>query len=337
MYQDTHISLAHGNGGRLMRELIENLFARYLNNEWLDTDLDAVTLPVPEGQALLYTTDSFTVQPLEFPGGNIGHLAIHGTVNDLAVSGAVPKYLTLNAILEEGLEIALLERVIASLAESAQQAGVAIVAGDTKVVRRGEGSGIYLVTTGIGFKASPHVLSMRSIQAGDKVLVSGPVGDHGIAVMMAREQFGLSSDTIQSDAASVLPLTQAALQFDGIRFMRDPTRGGVATVMNEIARGTGLGIRLFETDLPVREEVVSVCEILGYDPHYLACEGRVVAIVDPAQAEAVLTAWRALPEGELAAVIGQVQADLHGVVLTTELGGEKMLEELEDDPLPRIC
>lgn len=332
---DLNISLAHGNGGRYMRELIENLFARHLANPLLNVNVDAAALPPVEG-VLMVTTDGFTVQPLEFPGGTIGSLAVHGTVNDLAVSGAVPHYLTLSAFIEEGFEIAQLERIIVSLAEAAREANVVVVAGDTKVVRRGEGGGLYLSTTGIGVRPKHLQLGVDQIRPGDVVLVSGPVGDHGIAVMLAREQFGLHGELL-SDAASVLPLTQALLPLSGLRFMRDPTRGGLATVMHEICRATKLQVRLNQPAIPVRETVMAVCEMLGYDPLFLACEGRVVAVVEAAQASDALARWQALPQGRDAAIIGSVSSGRAHVVLETELGGERMLEELEDDPLPRIC
>jgi len=334
--QDRHISLAHGNGGRFMRELIDEVFARHLANPGLDTRSDAVPLRFAGDGEVMFTTDGFTVQPLEFPGGNIGSLAVHGTTNDLAVTGAEPLYLSLNAFIEEGMEIARLDRIIASLAQTAKEVGVHVVAGDTKVLRRGEGSGLYLATTGIGVRRGGSALGLGQIQAGDRILVSGPVGDHGIAVLLAREQFGLRGDLV-SDAASVLPLTRAALQIDGLRFMRDPTRGGLATVCHEIAQQTGLGIRLDQVSVPVRDSVQSVCEMLGYDPYYLACEGRVVAVVAEPHADSLLTVWRQLPEGSAAAVIGQVTTEAAAVLLCTELGGERVLDELEDDPLPRIC
>ena len=334
--QDSHISLAHGNGGRYMRELIEELFARHLSNPHLDVQADAAVLPsLPTGD-LLFTTDGFTVQPLEFPGGNIGSLAVHGTTNDLAVSGAIPRYLSLNAFIEEGFEVEALERIIQGIAEAARAIEVEVVAGDTKVVRRGEGGGIYLATTGIGVRPPGVNIGLNRIRAGDRILVSGPVGDHGIAVMLAREQFGLRGD-LQSDAASVLSLTRSLLDLPGLRFMRDPTRGGLATVAHEIARGTGLQVSLDQPRIPVREPVISVCEMLGYDPLFLACEGRVVAVVEATQAETALQRWQALPEGRAAAEIGQVSQGDPFVVLETELGGSRILEELEDDPLPRIC
>jgi len=332
--QDTHISLAHGNGGRYMRELIDEVFARHLANPGLDVQADAVPLSL-NGSDVLFTTDGFTVQPLEFPGGNIGSLAVHGTTNDLAVAGAIPKYLSLNAFIEEGMEITTLDRIIKTLAATAREIGVEVVAGDTKVLRRGEGGGLYLATTGIGIRSS-HALGLDLIKDGDKILVSGPVGDHGIAVMLAREEFGLHGE-VKSDAASVLPLTQEALKVPGLHFMRDPTRGGLATVAHELHRATGMGITLTQADIPVRDPVQSVCEMLGYDPMYLACEGRVVAVVDPDEADNLLQRWRVLAEGEDAAIIGSVNRSGTHVLLHTELGGKRILEELEDDPLPRIC
>lgn len=334
--QDSHISLAHGNGGRYMRELIEELFARHLSNPHLDVQADAAVLPLHHNGELLFTTDGFTVQPLEFPGGNIGSLAVHGTTNDLAVSGATPHYLSLNAFIEEGFEVERLERIIQGIAEASAAIDVQVVAGDTKVVRRGEGGGVYLATTGIGIRPAGLNIGMQQIRAGDRILVSGPVGDHGISVMLAREQFGLRGD-LKSDAGSVLPLTQALLDLPGLRFMRDPTRGGLATVAHEVARATGMQITLEQPNIPVREPVTSVCEMLGYDPLFLACEGRVVAVVDPAEADRALQRWRSLPEGSAAAEVGEVTTGEPFVVLETELGGSRILEELEDDPLPRIC
>ena len=334
---DTHVSLAHGNGGRFMRELINELFARHLANPFLHTDTDAAVLPWDSGEGqLVFTTDSFTVQPIEFPGGNIGSLAVHGTTNDLAVAGAIPKYLSLGVLLEEGLEFGVLERVVAGIAAAAREIGVVVAAGDTKVVRRGEGGGIYLNTSGIGVKDPALELGIGRVRAGDAVLVSGPIGDHGIAVMLAREQFGLRGD-LQSDAASVLPIARELVKLPGLRFMRDPTRGGLATVAHEIVQGSGLGIALQEARVPVRESVQSVCEMLGYDPYFLACEGRVVAIVAQGDADRALAALHSLPSGRDAALIGRVQEQPARVLLETAIGGERVLEELEDDPLPRIC
>lgn len=332
---DESIGLPHGNGGRLMRELIEELFARELHNPDLDTALDAATLAFAPNEMVM-TTDCFTVQPLEFPGGDIGSLAVHGTANDLAVAGAEPWYLSLGVIIEEGFGRRRLARIIASLAAAARRIPLRVVTGDTKVVPRGEGGGLYLITTGIGRRLSDRVLSPRRIRPGDAIVVSGPVGDHAIAVMLARGQFGLHGG-ITSDSASILPLTRVALAFPGLRFMRDPTRGGLATVMHDIARASGRGVRLRTADIPVRTPVQTVCDMLGYDPLYLACEGRVVAVIASEQAAALCAAWRGLPEGTDAAIIGETIADDAYVVLETGLGGERLLEELEHDPLPRIC
>lgn len=331
----THIALAHGNGGRFMRELVAAVFARHLSNPLLDVNADAARIPHSNGD-LLITTDSFTVQPLEFPGGDIGSLAVHGTINDLAVSGATPLYLTLNAIIEEGFELATLNRLVASLGTAARAAGVAVIAGDTKVVPRGQGGGLYLVTTGVGRRAPNVRPGLGEIRENDAVLVSGPVGDHGTAVLLARGEFGLRGD-LQSDSASVYPLTHALLDLPGLRFLRDPTRGGLATVLHEIVQATGLGVRLRESSIPVRDPVRAVCDMLGYDPFYLACEGRVVAVVTAESAARALAAWRALPQGAGAALIGAVHRRDRHVTLETALGGERILEELEDDPLPRIC
>ncbi len=332
--EDDRISLAHGNGGRFMRELIEEIFARHLGKEELDTQADAVPIALNGGEVLI-TTDGFTVQPLEFPGGDIGSLAVHGTTNDLAVAGARPLYLTLNAFIEEGFEIATLDRIVASLARAARESGVRVAAGDTKVLRRGEGGGLYLATTGVGVRLPGVVPSLGRIEDGDVIIISGPVGDHGTAVMLAREDFGLRGDLV-SDAGPVMALTESLLRFDGLRFMRDPTRGGIASIAHEIQRATGMGVR-FEPTIPVRDPVQSVCDMLGYDPYYLACEGRVLAVVAPDQAGAALAAWRKLDEGREAARIGRISAQDARVILETELGGERFLEELEDDPLPRIC
>ncbi len=335
MSADTHVLLAHGNGGRLMRQLIDEVIAPHLSNPFLDTQADAVAVP-HEGGRIAVTADTFTVQPLEFPGGDIGTLAVHGTVNDLAVAGALPRYMTLAMVIEEGFEIACLERIAISIGRAARENGIAVVAGDTKVVRRGEGGGLYFSTTGIGLCAREQSLGMREVQAEDRILVSGPIGDHGISVLLAREEFGLAGE-VRSDCASVLGLTQALLALPGLRFMRDPTRGGLATVMNELCRVSTLGVELREIAIPIRPAVRSVCEMLGYDPLYLACEGRVVAVVAKHDVEAALSAWRRLPEGGDAAVIGAVSSGRPFVTLQTAIGGDRLLDELEDDPLPRIC
>jgi hydrogenase expression/formation protein HypE len=336
MLEDRYISLAHGNGGRYMRELIAEIFARHLANPGLDVRLDAAAIALEGDGTPFMTTDGFIVQPLEFPGGSIGSLAVNGTVNDLAVCGVEPRFLSLNAFIEEGLEVELLERVVRDLAAAAREAGVAVVAGDTKVVPRGEGGGLYLATTGVGTRPAGCEYALEHIRPGDCVLVSGPVGDHGICVLLARGDFDISGD-VRSDCASVLPLTRAARALSGVRFMRDPTRGGLASVAGEIAASTGLTVRLRESDIPVRDPVRMVCEMLGYDPYYLACEGRVVAVVAPDQAEALLAVWRRAPGGEDAALIGAVEHGRDQVILETSVMGERLMEELEEDPLPRIC
>ena len=329
------ISLAHGNGGRLMRELIDGLFSRILGAS-LDTRVDAAELPLAApGSEWMITTDGFTVEPLEFPGGDIGSLAVHGTVNDLAVSGATPRYLSLNVFIEEGLEMAVLERITHSIARSCAEAGVSILAGDTKVVRRGQGGGLYLATTGIGVRTTKTPLGLDRIQPDDHLIVSGTVGDHGAAVILAREEFNLSG-ALRSDAASVLPATRILQQITGLRFMRDPTRGGLATVAHDIAAATGAGVRLYEERIPVLAPVASVCEILGYDPLYLASEGRVVAVLSPDASQAAVAALQAAGFAD-ARTIGVVEDLDKLVVLQTPLGGERILPELEEDPLPRIC
>jgi len=337
---DKYISLAHGNGGRYMRELIAEVFARHLAEPEragsLNVTLDAAPLPLSTDGVPYITTDGFIVQPLEFPGGDIGSLAVNGTVNDLAVAGAVPRYLSLNAFIEEGLEIATLERIVSSLAAAARAAGVQVVAGDTKVLPRGEGGGLYLATTGVGLRPAGVDLGMHCIRPGDAIAVSGPIGDHGIAVLLAREEFEISGN-VRSDCGNVIALTQAAMQLDGLRFMRDPTRAGLAGVAWEISQHAGVTVRLRETDVPVRDAVRMVCEMLGYDPYYLACEGRVVAVVAADQARDLVDRWQTLPGGEGAAVIGNITAGEPRIVLETPIAGERMLQDLEEDPLPRIC
>jgi hydrogenase expression/formation protein HypE len=332
--KDTHVSLAHGNGGRLMRELIEEVFAKALRNPSLDTNADAASLVAPAGKDLVVTTDGFTVKPLEFPGGDIGSLAVHGTVNDLAVSGATPRFMTLSVFLEEGLDIATLCRVVESLARTARDCGISIVTGDTKVLGRGDCDGIYIAATGIGFKTPATRYGLDRVCAGDRILVSGAVGNHGAAVMLARQEFGFRG-ALKSDAASVFPHAQALMTAPGLRFMRDPTRGGLATVGHEIARATGLEVSLCEAQIPVDDAVQSVCELLGFDPLYMACEGCLVAVVAPGDAEAALAALR--PFAPLCALIGAVSVGAPQVILETSFGGRRLLDELEDDPLPRIC
>lgn len=336
MHKDTRLTIAHGNGGKLMRQLIEEVFARHLTSPLLNTKVDAAILPWGNTDDLMVTTDGFTVQPLEFPGGDIGSLAIHGTVNDLAVAGAEPCYLALNAILEEGLEWSVLDRLVRSMAVAAEECSVQVVAGDTKVVRRGECGGVYFATTGIGRRAAANALAIDQVRPGDKLLVTGSVGDHGAAVMLAREEYGLSGE-LHSDSASVLPAARLLRDFAGLRFMRDPTRGGLATVLNEIASTSGLELRVHENQIPVTTPVEAVCEMLGFDPYYLACEGRIVAVVSPADAENACAALRGSNVAPQAAIIGEIRTGYPEVIAVTGFGGERILEELENEPLPRIC
>jgi hydrogenase expression/formation protein HypE len=340
MIKDKHISLAHGNGGRYMRELIAEVFARHLSGPGqenaLDVTLDAAPIDLSAGGEPYMTTDGFIVQPLEFPGGDIGSLAVHGTVNDLAVSGAKPLFLSLNAFIEEGLEIDCLDRIVRSLAQAATAADVQVVTGDTKVLPRGEGGGLYLATTGVGLRPQGTDLGLHRIRAGDSIVVSGPVGDHGIAVMLAREEFEISGDVL-SDCGSVIDLAQTAMGIDGLKFMRDPTRAGLAGVAWEISRHAAVTVRLQETAVPVRDSVRMVCEMLGYDPYYLACEGRVVAVVAQEQANELVSSWCELPSGQDAVVIGRIEEGPSRIVLETEISGERLLDDLEEDPLPRIC
>ncbi|MFK5912736.1 MAG: hydrogenase expression/formation protein HypE, partial [Woeseiaceae bacterium] len=298
------ITLSHGNGGKHMRLLIEDVFAKHLSNNLLNTDSDAALLPI-QNQQLMTTVDGFTVQPIIFPGGNIGSLCIHGTVNDLAVSGAIPKFITLGVIIEEGLALNTLDEVVKSMALAAKEAGVKIVCGDTKVVPRGEGSEVYFTTTGIGYKSSVVDYSTKLIKPGDKILISGSIGDHGAAIMLAREQFGLSGK-LKSDSANVISFCKSIYELKGVRFMRDPTRGGVASVLHELNQATGYGIQMNEVDAPIQDEVITICDMLGYEPYYLANEGRVIAVVDPGIADQVLMLWKNIYNGESAAIIGEV-------------------------------
>ncbi|TVZ37853.1 hydrogenase expression/formation protein HypE [Alteromonadaceae bacterium 2753L.S.0a.02] len=332
------ITLAHGNGGTRMRELVDNVFASKLANTILNTDLDAAHLNLT-GTNWAMTTDGFTVQPLFFPGGTIGSLAIHGTINDLAVAGAEAKYLSLSAIIEEGLQTEELEHIVDDMAVAARDAKIQVVTGDTKVVPRGHGGGIYFTTTGIGKKLETLTLNYYQLKANDAILVSGPVGNHGIAVMMAREAFGLRSD-IKSDSANIFPFVNALTQISkpsAVKQLRDPTRGGVNMVLQDWTRCSGLGINLSEEQLPIEPAVKAVCEMLGYDPFNLACEGRVMAVVESNYVDEILTHWQKLPNGEQAAQIGTFVSSHTQVVMHTPIGGQRILQALEDEPLPRIC
>lgn len=334
---DERITLAHGAGGKATHNLIEAVFLEAFRNPLLEALEDQATATV-DGVRLAFTTDSFVVSPLFFPGGDIGDLAVNGTVNDLAVSGAKPLYLSAGFILEEGFPVADLQRITSSMRDAAASAGVEVVTGDTKVVQKGKADGCYINTAGIG--AVRHDLSLGASEArpGDAVIVSGPVGDHGVTVMLARGELDIESD-ISSDTAALNGLVDRLLEATTeIRGMRDATRGGVATILNEVARASNVAVVLEEETVPVRPEVTGACEILGIDPLYVACEGRLVAVVAGSAVGKALEALRSHPLGAGAAVIGRVKDDPPGLVLLkTTFGGTRIVDVLVGDPLPRIC
>jgi hydrogenase expression/formation protein HypE len=336
---DERITLSHGAGGRSSRALIETIFLRELANPQLEQLGDNALLE-PAGEArLAFTTDSYVVTPIEFAGGNIGDLAINGTVNDLAMAGAAPRWIAAGFVLEEGLLVATLQRIVGSIGAAARAAGVTVVAGDTKVVERGKADGLYVTTTGIGLVHHALNLSPSAIRPGDRVLVSGTVGDHGVAIMVARGGLELELD-LDSDTAPLHELvsTLMAATGEGLRCLRDPTRGGVATVLNEFALAAGASITIDEVAVPVRPGVTGACEILGIDPLYVANEGKFVAIVAPEAETAALAALQSHPLGVNAAVIGEVGSDPPGmVILDTAFGGSRVVDMLAGDPLPRIC
>jgi hydrogenase expression/formation protein HypE len=332
------IDMAHGSGGRAMAQLIEELFAKHLGNEYLAQGDDGALLPHPGEGRLVMATDSHVVSPLFFPGGDIGCLSVHGTINDVAVMGAEPLYLSAGFILEEGFKLADLARIVQSMAAAAREAGVPIVTGDTKVVERGKGDGVFITTTGVGVVRPGNELSGRNALPGDAILVSGTLGDHGMAIMAERESLGFESPIV-SDTAALHGLI-AAMRESGaeIHVLRDPTRGGLATTLNEIARQSGVGMMLQEKNLPVKPEVEAACEFLGLDPLYVANEGKLVAICAAADAEKLLAVMRAHPLGGAAAMIGTVHEDAHHFVqMTTGFGGRRIVDWLSGEQLPRIC
>lgn len=340
--RDQFVVLGHGSGGTLSHDLIQKIFLPAFRNPVLEAMEDQATLTLdvvgPGAPRIAITTDSFVVKPIFFPGGDIGSLAIHGTVNDLAVGGAIPICLSAAFILEEGLALADLRRICASMQAACREVGVDLITGDTKVVDRGKGDQIYITTTGVGFVPMERSLSVRNARPGDRVLISGTIGDHGIAIMSVRE--GISFDTeLLSDSASLVSLTQAMLKVcPEIRCMRDPTRGGVSSALNEIAAASRVGIKLTESVIPIRAEVRGACEMLGLDPLYVANEGKLIAIVPPEMEAVVLAAMRAHPLGKNAAVIGEVVADHPGLVtLRSLIGGERVVSMLAGEQLPRIC
>ncbi len=334
-FKDSQIELAHGAGGKASRRLVEGLIAPILGNPSLD---DAALLSLG-GAGLAFTADSFVVKPLRFPGGSIGELAVNGTVNDLAVSGAQPVALLSTLILEAGLSVQVLQAELEAIQQAAQTAGVQVVGGDTKVVEHGKADGLYISTSGVGLLDLRVRLSAASVRPGDQVLLSGPIGDHGITILLARGELDLEAD-LKSDTRSVWPFVQALITAaaPGLRWMRDPTRGGVATALNELARDTRLAIRLLEERVPIRDEVRGACEILGLDPLHIANEGQFLAIVAPEYAEAALEAVQAVPGGAEARLVGEVVESPAGVVYSaTGYSSSRVVDMLVGDPLPRIC
>ena len=332
------VELAHGAGGRAMAQLIDELFIRYLGNEFLAQGDDGALLPRPGPGRLVMATDGHVVSPLFFPGGDIGCLSVHGTINDLAMMGAQPLWLSAAFIIEEGFKLADLARIVQSMAKAAQAAGVPVVTGDTKLVERGKGDGVFITTTGVGLVLSGKELSGTQARVGDAILLSGTLGDHGMAIMAQRESLGFASPIV-SDTAALHELV-AAMQASGaeLHVLRDPTRGGLASTLNEISRQSGVGMMLQEKALPVNPAVAAACEFLGLDPLYVANEGKLVAICAENDAEMLLTVMRAHPLGKAAAIIGRVHQDSqHFVQMTTGLGGRRIVDWLSGEQLPRIC
>ncbi|HEY6118612.1 MAG TPA: hydrogenase expression/formation protein HypE [Pyrinomonadaceae bacterium] len=350
--KDTHITLAHGSGGKTMHELVEGLFLEYFRNPLLEQLEDQAVFEVRQdkegnGKALTrlaFTTDSYVVDPIFFPGGDIGRLAINGTINDIVMSGARPLYLSAGFILEEGFPVADLKRIVGSMRDAAHDAGVQIVTGDTKVVQQGSADKIFINTSGIGRIDYPVNISAANARPGDKVIVSGMIGDHGTAIMVARGELDLETD-LESDSASLHLLVAEMIdtasrlgRIDGIHCLRDPTRGGLATTLNEIAMSSEMCIEIQEHFIPVREEVKGACEILGLDPLYVANEGKLVAIVAPEIADALLESMRENVFGRDACCIGEVKAEPQGIVaMVTGFGGTRIVDMLAGEQLPRIC
>jgi len=336
--KDEVVTLAHGAGGKASAALIDAVFAPAFANETLDQLGDAARLRLASGEQLAFSTDSFVVKPRRFPGGSIGHLAVHGTVNDLAMLGARPTWLSAAFVLEEGFDVAELEAIVADMADAARSAGVAIVTGDTKVVDRGAADGLYITTAGIGIVPPDRQLGPGRVRPGDRVLVSGTIGDHGMAVMLQRGDLALEAD-IRSDTAPLHGLVEVLFEAaPATRWLRDPTRGGVGTVANELARTAAVSVVLDEDALPVEPAVAGACDLLGIDPLYVANEGKFIAVVAPEEADAAIGALRAHPLGTQAALIGEIRDEPESiVVLRTTFGGTRIVDMLVGDPLPRIC
>lgn len=337
-FRDPQIEMAHGAGGKASRRLVEGLFVPLLSEAAPQALSDAARVEI-NGTPLAITTDSFVVKPLRFPGGSIGELAVNGTMNDLAVSGTRGQALVTTFVLEEGLPTEVLEAEIRAMAEAARRAGVSIVGGDTKVVEHGKADKMYITTTGIGRPLPDVKVDPASVRPGDKVILSGPIGDHGITILLARGELDFEAD-LRSDTRCVLPLVEAlaSVAAPGIRWMRDPTRGGVATSLNELARDCGLSIALDEELIPTRDAVRGACELLGLDPLHIANEGQFLAVISPEYAEPALAALTRVEGGDGARVIGEVREKPAATVLiTTRYGGSRIIDMLVGDPLPRIC
>jgi hydrogenase expression/formation protein HypE len=335
---DDHVTLAHGAGGKASAALVDAVFMDAFRNPALESLGDSAVLTLPSGERIAMSTDSFVVQPRRFPGGSVGVLAVHGTCNDLAMAGAVPAWISAAFVLEEGFAIAELKDIVADMATAAAQAGVQIVTGDTKVVPRGAADGVFVTTAGTGVIPAGRTLSADSVRSGDKLLLSGSMGDHGMAVMLARGDLAIEAD-IHSDTASLSPLVELLMSAaPSTRWLRDATRGGVGTVCNELAQACGLGVVLDEQRLPVQPMVNGACELLGIDPLYVANEGKFIAVVAPEEAEAGLAALRSHPLGADAAEVGEIVTEpAETVVLRTGFGGTRIVDMLVGDPLPRIC
>ncbi|MDP8960694.1 MAG: hydrogenase expression/formation protein HypE [Actinomycetota bacterium] len=336
--KDEVINLAHGAGGKASAALIDAVFLEAFRNDALATLGDGAVVALPSGERIALSTDSFVVKPWRFPGGTIGQLAVHGTVNDLAMVGARPAWMSVAFVLEEGFPIEDLRTIVADMAEAAERAGVAIVTGDTKVVNKGAADGLYVNTTGVGVVPANRELTAANVRPGDKIIVSGTLGDHGVAVMLARGDLALAAD-IESDTAPLAELVDVLFAAaPATRWLRDPTRGGLGTVLNELARDAEVAVVLDEAELPVRPVVNGACDILGIDPLYVANEGKLVAIVPPEEVEAALAALRSHPLGTAANVIGEIRAEPPRIVLlNTAFGGSRIVDMLVGDPLPRIC
>jgi hydrogenase expression/formation protein HypE len=331
------VDMTHGSGGRAMAQLIDELFRRHLDNDLLRQGNDQARFDSPSGRMVM-STDGHVISPLFFPGGDIGCLAVHGTVNDVAMGGATPLYLAAGFILEEGFPLADLARLVESMARAANEAGVPVVTGDTKVVERGKADGVFITTTGVGVVPEGVEISGDRARPGDVILVNGTMGDHGVAVMSKRENLGFET-AIQSDTAALHGLVAVMIEaVPDIHCLRDPTRGGLATTLNELAHQSGVGMRIREDAIPVRPEVAAACELLGLDPLYVANEGKLIAICPAERADALLAAMRAHPHGAAAAVIGEVVEDpLHFVQMETAFGGQRIVDWLAGEQLPRIC